>query len=143
MQYMKKCPGRYCGRLASAPGDNYSIVPGLLFDISDCTGCPRGYRVDTVSGFCVECTTLPSLYDFLYLGFMVILPLLLNSFFIEYYRHHKPRPSDSPFKDHLLALAECLISAVASFFIVFKVGPLKSCRVHQLSDFYTVFYNPI
>jgi len=44
--------------------------------------CPRGHRVE--SSICGECVASPSLYDWLYLGFMAQASLLLHFFFIEF-----------------------------------------------------------
>lgn len=67
-----KCPGLYCGRTLL---ENSS-------DWSDCGACLRGYRVNEKSE-CTLCETNPSTYDWLYLGFMTILPLILHWFFID------------------------------------------------------------
>lgn len=66
-----KCPGLYCGRTLFENGT-----------WSNCTACPRGYRVNEFSE-CNLCETNPSTYDWLYLGFMALLPLILNWFFID------------------------------------------------------------
>lgn len=65
------CPGKYCGR--------------ILFDNgswSDCGACPRGFRTNATS-ICELCTDTLELYDWLYLGFMVLLLLVLHWFFID------------------------------------------------------------
>lgn len=38
---------------------------------------------------CEPCTESPELYDWLYLGFMAMLPLVLHWFFIEWYSGKK------------------------------------------------------
>lgn len=38
---------------------------------------------------CERCTESPELYDWLYLGFMAMLPLVLHWFFIEWYSGKK------------------------------------------------------
>lgn len=70
-----KCPGLYCGR---------TLLENTTLSIlwSDCGACPRGYRVNDKSE-CALCETNPSTYDWLYLGFMAILPLILHWFFID------------------------------------------------------------
>lgn len=68
-----KCPGLYCGRT-------------LIDDIwSDCGSCPRGFRVNTSTNNsgCFPCNDSPIFYDWLYLGFMVLLALVLHWFFID------------------------------------------------------------
>lgn len=70
-----KCPGLYCGRMF-IEAFNGSMA------WSECGACPRGFRVNT-DGECVQCESSPSFYDWQYLGFMVILPLILHWFFID------------------------------------------------------------
>lgn len=67
-----KCPGKYCGQ-TDLGNDTFS----------DCGACPRGFRVDENSSICKLCEDLPSTYDWLYLGFMAIMPLIMHWFFID------------------------------------------------------------
>lgn len=50
--------------------------------------CPRGERANHQK-VCERCTESPQLYDWLYLGFMAMLPLMLHWFFIEWYSGKK------------------------------------------------------
>lgn len=50
--------------------------------------CPRGERTN-LQKVCERCTESPELYDWLYLGFMAMLPLVLHWFFIEWYSGKK------------------------------------------------------
>lgn len=50
--------------------------------------CPRGQRTDD-NKICRECVGSPDRYDWLYLGFMAMLPLVLHWFFIEWYSGKK------------------------------------------------------
>ena len=50
--------------------------------------CPRGERTN-MQKVCERCTESPELYDWLYLGFMAMLPLVLHWFFIEWYSGKK------------------------------------------------------
>lgn len=50
--------------------------------------CPRGERAN-LEKICQKCTGSPELYDWLYLGFMAMLPLVLHWFFIEWYSGKK------------------------------------------------------
>ena len=50
--------------------------------------CPRGERTNLQKA-CQRCTETPELYDWLYLGFMAMLPLVLHWFFIEWYSGKK------------------------------------------------------
>jgi len=65
-----RCPGLYCGR---------ELLNGSW---SSCGACPRGYRTDDLS-VCVECNDSPEFYDWLYLGFMALLALVLHWFSID------------------------------------------------------------
>lgn len=71
MSAVRTCPGLYCGRTQ-------------LEDASwgECGACPRGYRTNA-SSYCMPCTDEPSLYDWQYLGFMVLIPMVLHWFFID------------------------------------------------------------
>lgn len=65
------CPGKYCGRVSYDNGT-----------WSGCGACPRGYRANDES-ICLLCMETLSLYDWLYLGFMTLLLLVLHWFFID------------------------------------------------------------
>lgn len=66
------CPGWYCGRISLPNGE-----------LSDCGPCPRGFRRNETTFICEPCMDSPSFYDWLYLGFMVLLVLILHCFFID------------------------------------------------------------
>lgn len=68
---MRRCPGLYCGQIELS-SNNYS----------ECGVCPRGYRSNSNS-ICEFCDDHPELYDWLYLGFMTLLPLVLHWFCID------------------------------------------------------------
>lgn len=72
-----KCPGLYCGRQLL---ENVSMPWNV-----ECGACPRGYRVNMMHEYsaCERCENNPSAYDWLYLGFMAMLPLILHWFFID------------------------------------------------------------
>lgn len=68
---LEKCPGYYCSRM---PLGNETY--------SDCGACDRGWkRNDTV---CVKCEENLSPYDFLFLAFNSIIPLLIHLFLIDF-----------------------------------------------------------
>lgn len=71
MSEVRSCPGLYCGRTELSDGQ-----------WSDCGACPRGYRTNS-SSYCMPCNDEPTLYDWQYVGFMVLLPLVLHWFFID------------------------------------------------------------
>lgn len=123
------CPGLYCGRL---------VVNGSME--GDCGVCPRGER-SNLQKVCERCAESPELYDWLYLGFMAMLPLVLHWFSIEWYSGKK---SSSALLQHVTAMMECGTSAVVTLLLTEPVGVLsiRSCRVQMLSDWYTMLYNP-
>lgn len=71
----EKCPGLYCGMMKLGNGSVYS----------ECGACLRGYRVliHSENSFCMPCDREPTSYDWLYLGFMAMMPLILHWFFID------------------------------------------------------------
>ncbi|XP_015487702.1 JNK1/MAPK8-associated membrane protein isoform X1 [Parus major] len=127
------CLGLYCGRTVLS-------VNGSVETYGDCGVCPRGQRTDD-NKICRECVGSPDRYDWLYLGFMAMLPLVLHWFFIEWYSGKK---SSSAVLQHLTALLECSVAAVVTLLLSDPVGSLhiRSCRVKKLSDWYTMLYNP-
>ncbi|KFQ18208.1 JNK1/MAPK8-associated membrane protein, partial [Merops nubicus] len=102
--------------------------------------CPRGQRTDD-NKICRECVGSPDRYDWLYLGFMAMLPLVLHWFFIEWYLGKK---SSRALLQHLTALLECGGAAVLTLLASDPPGSphLRSCRVRKLSDWYTMLHNP-
>lgn len=89
----------------------------------------------------MECFGSPSLYDWLYLGFMAQLSLLLHWFFIDY--HANSRKS-SLVVLHICAVVESVISVIMTLLLSDPLGSLgiRSCPVEKLEDWYTMFYNP-
>lgn len=69
---IERCPGLYCGRILNE-------TTGIW---SNCGACPRGYRVNE-SFACSPCTQSPTTYDWLFLGFMALMPLVMHWFFID------------------------------------------------------------
>lgn len=122
----KKCPGLYCGRTGES---------------ETCGACPRGYRPDSFSA-CRKCDDRLTFYDALYLGFMALLSLVLHWFFIDLLC--PTRSKRSVIVLHLSALVESVVSALVTLVLSDPVGSLqiRSCRVQQLSDWYTMLYNP-
>uniref|UniRef100_A0A8B9SN61 JNK1/MAPK8 associated membrane protein n=1 Tax=Anas platyrhynchos TaxID=8839 RepID=A0A8B9SN61_ANAPL len=103
------CLGLYCGRTVLA-------VNGSVETYGDCGVCPR--------------VGSPDRYDWLYLGFMAMLPLVLHWFFIEWYSGKK---SSSALLQHITALFECSVAAIVTLLVS------DPC---WLPDWYTMLYNP-
>nr|CAD7201609.1 unnamed protein product [Timema douglasi] len=143
------CPGIYCGR-HYLPDGNWS----------DCGACPRGYRTNSYS-ICVKCEDSPEFYDWLYLGFMVLLALVLHWFCIDTAALRRRFVDTSlrlialllmitinfckeVFALHLSALVETAMAAVLTLLMSEPWGKLevRSCRTQKLSDWYTLLHNP-
>uniref|UniRef100_A0A5F9DKS4 JNK1/MAPK8 associated membrane protein n=1 Tax=Oryctolagus cuniculus TaxID=9986 RepID=A0A5F9DKS4_RABIT len=75
------CLGLYCRKTLLFKNGSTEIY-------GECGVCPRGQRTDAQK-LCQPCTESPELYDWLYLGFMAMLPLVLHWFFIEWYSGKK------------------------------------------------------
>ncbi|XP_077906120.1 JNK1/MAPK8-associated membrane protein isoform X2 [Ictidomys tridecemlineatus] len=127
------CLGLYCGKTLLFKNGSTEIY-------GECGVCPRGQRTNAQK-YCQPCTESPELYDWLYLGFMAMLPLVLHWFFIEWYSGKK---SSSALFQHVTALFECSMAAIITLLVSDPVGVLyiRSCRVLMLSDWYTMLYNP-
>lgn len=122
------CPGLYCGRVQTENGI-----------LGPCGACPVGYRANEQRE-CVQCLSDPTYYDLLYLGFMLMLPLIMHFYFINH--------CCKDLKEQLVvfgsATFEVLSSAVVTVLLMEPVGSFRlyTCGVKQLSDWYTLFYNP-
>ncbi|MCP9260758.1 JNK1/MAPK8-associated membrane protein [Dirofilaria immitis] len=105
--------------------------------------CSWGYR--SVEKFlCSSCDDLLPLYDWLYLLFIALVPLLLNSFFVQLYAIPKSTRQHL-FLQHLCCLLECVLSALLSILLMPPRGTpiLYSCTKNSLRDWYPIFYNPV
>lgn len=67
-----KCPGLYCGRM---PLGNDTF--------GDCGACARGWKRD-VDSICQPCDSPLLNYDWSFLVFSIIVPLLIHSFLIDF-----------------------------------------------------------
>ncbi|CAH1365673.1 hypothetical protein MTP99_001931 [Tenebrio molitor] len=129
---MHSCPGWYCGKQYFSDGS-----------LSDCGSCPRGFRRNDTSYICEPCTDSPAFYDWLYLGFMVLLVLVLHWFFIDMVSMRRSFKKDVLML-HFTAFMEVLISGLLSLLFTEPFGKfaVQSCRVRTLSDWYTLLHNP-
>ncbi|XP_059155612.1 JNK1/MAPK8-associated membrane protein-like isoform X2 [Physella acuta] len=118
------CPGRYCGRM---PGED------------TCGACPRGYAPDQ-SSECLRCNSSPTFYDWLYLGFMGLVSLVLHWAFIDILS----RPKKRVLLLHLSATIETVLAGLLTLFLSDPKGTLdiRSCPVNHFSDWYTMLFNP-
>ena len=123
----QQCHGLFCGRPTNT---------------SDCAGtcgvCPRGYR--TNSYYCTKCEALLKLYDWLFLGFILICVVVSNFYAIDMF-HARGR------KSWLYPLSVILESFISFMLMVLTFEPrgelvLYSCGVKSIKDWYTFFYNP-
>nr|CAG4646497.1 EOG090X0BGA [Macrothrix elegans] len=138
VESLTRCPGYYCGR--------YLIQNGNTTKWSACGPCPRGFRVNATTSACEECISNPSVYDWMYLSFMVLIGLLGQWYSIDIV---VPGASIFPlsFKPvfvQLSALVEVLLSVCITLLVHQPYGSLNfnMCAINQLSDWYTVMHNP-
>lgn len=62
---------------------NYIVLNALKCQSDQ--ACPRGYQPsEDINSVCGECSGNPRFYDWLYLGFMALVSVLLHFFFIDY-----------------------------------------------------------
>ncbi|XP_013406162.1 JNK1/MAPK8-associated membrane protein [Lingula anatina] len=122
------CRGLYCGRVRHEDGS-----------FGDCGACPHGQRPN--NSVCSPCENTPPLYDWLYLGFMAIAPLVLHWFFIDFTNARKVH---GLLVLHISAFSESLLAAVMTLLVSQPRGRLSisSCHVERLSDWYTMLENP-
>ncbi|XP_050315740.1 JNK1/MAPK8-associated membrane protein [Anthonomus grandis grandis] len=126
------CPGWYCGRILQDNGE-----------LSDCGSCSRGFRRNDTTFICEPCLGSPSLYDWLYLGFMVLMVLILHWFFIDMVSMRRSF-SKNVLCLHITAFFEVLISSILALLATNPVGELtiNSCGTRYLADWYTLLHNP-
>lgn len=67
------CPGAYCGRMPLG-NDTFSA----------CGACERGWKRNTNGYECIQCQENLNPYDFLFLAFNCIVPLLIHLFLIDF-----------------------------------------------------------
>lgn len=128
---LSRCPGLYCGRELLSNGS-----------WSSCGACPRGYRTNGSSA-CIECSDSPEFYDWLYLGFMALLALVLHWFSIDTAARRRSFCKEVLVL-HISALLEIVTSAILTLLLSDPTGNLavRSCRTQKLSDWYTLLHNP-
>ncbi|OQR68731.1 JNK1/MAPK8-associated membrane protein-like [Tropilaelaps mercedesae] len=123
------CPGSYCGRIRLGDSGNFSA----------CGACPRGFRVE--ASVCEECSANPGVYDWLYLGFVVLLGIDVQWWIIDQSRvvlGHRV------FTLQLCSLLENVLSALLSLLSFAPWGSLQltTCPAKRVSDWYTLLHNP-
>ncbi|XP_074595530.1 JNK1/MAPK8-associated membrane protein [Brevipalpus obovatus] len=137
------CPGLYCGRIKL---DNGSY--------SSCGPCPTGYRsetsypyfpsIDDAVSLCLKCSASFDVHEWLYLGFMALVLLVIELYIIDYSIRRRNLPGEVLVL-HLSALVEIVLASVftlASFSTSFSSMKINFCGAHRLSDWYTLFFNP-
>lgn len=126
-----RCPGLYCGRELLDNGN-----------WSDCGACQRGFRTNA-SSICVPCDDSLVFYDWLYLGFMALLALVLHWFCIDMVAMRRSIPKEV-IALHFSALIEIAAASIITLQLTEPIGSfyVKSCRTKRLSDWYTLFHNP-
>ncbi|CAL4227871.1 unnamed protein product, partial [Meganyctiphanes norvegica] len=128
---LSNCPGRYCGRTKLA-NDSYSA----------CGACERGKRRGSTSE-CVQCDDQPSFYDWLYLGFMALLPLTFHLACIDAAAKRRTFTKEVVTL-YGSAILEVAAAAIVTLLITEPVGSLeiRSCEVRSIADWYPLLHNP-
>lgn len=131
MNLLTRCPGLYCGR-ELLPDGNWS----------DCGACPRGFRANASSA-CMPCDDTPIFYDWLYLGFMALMALVLHWISIDLLVLRRTITKEM-IALHLSALIEILLASLIVLQLTDPIGTfgIKSCKTQRLSDWYTLLHNP-
>ncbi|XP_063682568.1 JNK1/MAPK8-associated membrane protein-like [Bolinopsis microptera] len=124
-----KCPGRYCG-----------LYEGV------CTACPRGMRVDVATEICQPCLNDPVTYEWLYLGFMVLVVVYFHMESLTRFLEKACGECDvkSTTKWIGVALLETILAAFLTLILSDPHGKLNlyGCGVTSFLDWYSVFQNP-
>lgn len=129
MELNESCPGRYCG---------FTIVENIT---SLCSACPKGYRTSERK-ICEKCLENPDAYSWLFVGFMALLPVMLHWW--QILRNKDNCSGRVTFLLFFLSCTECILSGILTLLFIEPRGRFEvhSCRVRQLSDWYTMFFNP-
>ncbi|RCN44677.1 hypothetical protein ANCCAN_09322 [Ancylostoma caninum] len=132
------CQG-FCGRYMLPVGNDSNSEP--LW--SECGPCKWGsgavdHRV------CAPCESELSAYDWLFLVFMAILPLLVHCFCVHW---HTPKKTSRVHElcEHLCCVFECVVASIAAILVFpprlsFK---LWGCARSNIKEWYPELYNPI
>jgi len=139
----EECPGRYCGRI---------LLNEINCTFSQCQKCPRGYRPSTSSLFnvCQPCANDLTLYDYMYLGFMLNTSLVLHFLFTDHSLQIIEKKTH--YLNYLKTLAlylfsffECSSAFILTILIYSPANRLfrmQTCSVESIYDWYTLFFNP-
>ncbi|CAI2355425.1 unnamed protein product [Caenorhabditis sp. 36 PRJEB53466] len=120
----------------------------LLFNSSDgaaettsCGPCPFGWR-NTAKSICEQCGTPLEAYDWMYLLFVALLPLLLHMEFIRTARNNRSRYFE--ISEHLCVVLENVIACVVSVLIYPPTFTflLNGCVKTSWKEWYPACYNP-
>lgn len=130
------CPGLFCGRV-----DRGEERDNDTHRFSSCGPCPRGERA--LQSLCSPCSLSPSLYDWLYLGFIALFTLLAHWVAIDLAASHR-RLSKELLLLHGAALLEVGVSALLTLLLADPQWELaiSSCKVTGLADWYPLLHNP-
>ncbi|CAP29295.1 Protein CBR-JAMP-1 [Caenorhabditis briggsae] len=130
----------FCGR--SFISTNYSEEATSTSSLSQCGACSFGYRSNATS-ICVPCETPLQAYDWMYLLFIALLPLLLHMQFIRVARKYC-RTRYYEVSEYLCVILENVIACVISVLIYpprFSFF-LNGCEKTGLKEWYPACYNP-
>ncbi|RNA17193.1 JNK1 MAPK8-associated membrane [Brachionus plicatilis] len=138
LSQMEACPGKYCAR---------TVLNESACVLTDCQRCERGFRPD--QSLCVPCVHPAQLYDYMYLVFMFNISVVLHFFYVDksfsLVKKKKNNLKDSKIAVvYALPLVECIMALITTFLVFPPYGSLKlnACELKELSDWYSVLFNP-
>ncbi|KAF2368941.1 Protein of unknown function DUF766 [Trinorchestia longiramus] len=128
---LQHCPGYYCGRTLLSNGS-----------WSGCGRCERGMRRNASSA-CSPCSDTPSFYDWLYLGFMMLTPLVLHLLCVDI-SIKKNKLEHRVWLVYVSVVVEAVLASIITLLVTPPLGSLSlsSCRPRDLRDWYPIMYNP-
>uniref|UniRef100_A0A7E4UVH8 JNK1/MAPK8-associated membrane protein n=1 Tax=Panagrellus redivivus TaxID=6233 RepID=A0A7E4UVH8_PANRE len=144
------CPG-FCGKVRLPALDNASTSTDLLSEdgrlYSDCGACPWGTKAVN-SLYCEPCTEGLRPYDFAFIVFHALFPLLINVIVIKssaIVGRNLKIPRIWIVAQILCGFLESTLSVVLVLFIYEPFGTLTihSCQNHELYQWYSMWYNPV
>ncbi|CAI5450331.1 unnamed protein product [Caenorhabditis angaria] len=131
-QILPHCLG-YCGRYFEANSSDFS-----------CRACPWGFRATSgESSPCEPCQTQLPAYDWMYLLFVALLPLLLHFQFVRHGRRFS-RHRYFDIAEYVCVLLENISAALISVLIYPPrfTFLLTSCEKSTMREWYPVLHNP-
>uniref|UniRef100_A0A8R1HNP7 JNK1/MAPK8-associated membrane protein n=1 Tax=Caenorhabditis japonica TaxID=281687 RepID=A0A8R1HNP7_CAEJA len=134
----------FCGLInVTRPTSHHIATSATSAEFTKCGPCSFGYRNDARSN-CVPCDAPLEAYDWMYLLFVALLPLLLHMQFVRAARKYC-RSRYYEIAEHLCVLLENIIACIVSVLIYppkFSFF-LNGCAKNNIREWYPACYNPV